>query len=564
MDTKDTNQQQFSLKLPTFLPDATYLSLSHVPFDRLIHKLDGVVITTLHAYAHKITQTTQNLPNGFKELANLPSKTVILSDSGGFQVLSLIHNKKLGKITDDGALFYYPKTGERILLTPEKSQQIQAQLKSDIRVVLDYPTMGKESTQTIKHSVKTTTNWAKRAKKEFLKQTNLTTKSFNQTKPKLVTKNNSLYLESNRVLLTGVVQGANSLNFRKQSAEELAKIGFDIYGFGGWPIHLKNSKPTLNIKLLEHFIRIIPQNSIAYAMGLGTPDDIYTLWQIGYHVFDCVIPTRNARHGLAYVTKGNGEPYGKVYDVIHIKTQRYQADFRPLDPSCNCPTCTNYNRAYLRFLLKTKNPVGYTLLSLHNLWWYQNLMQKLQNNQPIPSSTDQPATIRKKQSTNTSKNLSFFKDKTCEYTLISDASVKIKNAHLPGHSGTGSSACGFYILDSNKNILSQKTYKLQDMTIPQAEFTAVIYGLTTILNLIKKHPTPCTGTIKIMSDSKLVVNWINRNYKVKNPRIKELFAKFQELENKLADFGFTITAQWHRRSSELAQEADRLANVKQK
>jgi queuine tRNA-ribosyltransferase len=360
-----------TLPLPAFFPDATYGAIHSTPFNEISSQLSGVVVTTLHmsllGLEKEFTQA-----GGFKKFAGLPEDCVVLSDSGGFQVLSLISRSKLGKITEDAAIFRHPEhRTKNIKLTPAISQHIQHTINSDIRVVLDVPLMGDESDKETRNAVDTTSRWAQEAKDSFLKLNDLSVADFANTPP-LLTENE---LSFTRPLLTAVVQGGNDLTLRKESGAALSSIGFDLYGFGGWPV---DKEGTLLTKVIESFVDSVPRSSLTYGMGIGMPDDIETCYKIGIKLFDCVIPTRNARHGMLFVTKGNGEKSGRTHDTVRILNSRYQYDFSPIDPECDCPTCKNSTRAYVRFLLKKKNPVGFTLASVHNVWWYLKFIEMLQ------------------------------------------------------------------------------------------------------------------------------------------------------------------------------------------
>ena len=355
------------LLLPAFFPDATYGTIHSVPLHLLSPTIPGIIVTTLHYHLLNLDAVPLR-----KRLPLLQDK-IILSDSGGFQVLSLIHNSKKGKITKEGAFFNF--NGIQVKLTPEKSQEIQHNIGSDIRVVLDYPLMGHETKSTIKKSVEITTAWAKRAKDTFLQLLGISNKEFAKTSPVIKTNSKGQkYIQFDRPLLFAVVQGGNSKEFRELSARQLTKIGFDGYGFGGWPL---TPDGKFNTEIIKIFANSLPKNKILYGMGIGTPDDIAKSVKLGLTLFDCVIPTRNARHGLLYVTKGNGETYGKHFDVLRIRKQEYNNDLRPLDSKCNCPVCQSYTRSYIRFLLKQKNPVGFTLASLHNLYFYSKFIKNL-------------------------------------------------------------------------------------------------------------------------------------------------------------------------------------------
>lgn len=358
------------LQLPAFFPDATYASIHSLPFHEVRERLTGIVVTTLHMELIGMVELLSKLENStYRDVAQFPDDKVILSDSGGFQVLSLIHKHKLGKITEEGAVFKLPDSPKKKhLLTPERSQEIQAAIGSDIRVVLDVPLMGTEDRKTTVDALEQTTRWAERAKAKFEE---LTKPNKNETALEYDGKN----LKIHRPLLCAVVQGGNDLELRAESGKQLASIGFDLYGFGGWPL---DENGVFNTKVAEAFVNSVPSGSITYGLGVGTPDDIETCYKIGMTIFDCVIPTRNARHGSLFVNKGNGETAGRTFDLVRIGAQKYETDLSPIDKDCDCPACKNYTRAYIRFLQKKKNPVGYTLASLHNVWWYLNFVRTLQ------------------------------------------------------------------------------------------------------------------------------------------------------------------------------------------
>ncbi len=560
---QNLNNQEKTLNLPAFFPDATYSTISHVPLYIVESILTGVVITTLHATANNLDTLLEELNISFSQFANLPQNIITLSDSGGFQVLSLIHNKKLGKITPDYAKFKYPKDGKIIKLTPEESQNIQHKLKTDIRTALDYPIMGHENIKTIQKSIKITIDWAKRSKKQFLKLLNIKNSEFKKTSPNIQKINNFSYqLKFSRPLLNGVIQGGNDKKARQECAQELTKIGFDLYGFGGWPI---TPEGNLNTDILEHFLTIIPSDKIAYAMGLGTPDDMATLIYMGYHLFDCTIPTRNARHGTLFVSKNNGEPKGKHYDVLHIKTERYIYDNKPIDPNCNCPVCKKYSRSYIRFLFKSKNPVASTLASIHNIWWYNNFIQKIKENSMALNFNIQDT--KAKNNSNNSKQQLLLKAKATKQPsqntlyIYHDATCKVQNAHIKGHSGKGKATCGFFFQINNKTILTKTIPVADNITIPEAEFRCFLFALEHAYNLIKKQNKKLFITkIITFTDSQLLAFWINGKYKIKKPHIKKLYEQYQQISNKFAKLNILVQVNWHARENKKASIADRLAN----
>jgi len=337
-------------------------------------KIPGIVVTALHFKLLNLEETMETF-NGFRHFADLPKDMVILSDSGGFQVLSLIHRKGLGKIDETGATFRPPENpSQKVLFTPEMSQEVQHTIGSDIRVALDIPMNGNESWKETGKSLEMTTRWAIRAKNRFLELNNITPAEYEAGRTIVQKQDGKEWIDINRPLLFAVVQGGNYPDLREESARQLVSVGFDGYGFGGWPL---DEEGKLHTKILGAVRRAVPEEYLVYGMGIGTPDDITTCHQMGYRLFDCVIPTRNARHGYLFVTPGHGEKRGKTFDILRIKKSIYALDKGPVDPFCGCPVCMRYSRAYLRFLFKNKNPIIFTLATLHNVWWYQDFMEKL-------------------------------------------------------------------------------------------------------------------------------------------------------------------------------------------
>jgi len=349
------------IKLPSFMPDATYGAIQSISFnDAKNAGVNEIVTTTLHLEQHLGSEYIEKIGGVHKFFGwNRP----ILTDSGGFQVFSLIHvgNVKKNKIEDKGCTFKNPTDGRIIKLTPESSQQIQHNLGSDIRTVLDEPTYLDMDQKGLEKAVERTTNWAKRSKNEFMKIYNLTEEQFAQPD------------KSDRPKLFAVIQGGKNLKLRKRSFEELHNIGFDGYNWGGWTV---NKNGTFASEIGEFMAKMIPNNKIKYAMGVGTPDDILISLKQGWNLFDCVLPTRNARHGYLYVNKGVGDKEFKNFSVMHIKSERYKYDTNPIDENCNCETCQTVSRAYLRHLIRIKEPSGFRLATIHNLRFYSDLLEK--------------------------------------------------------------------------------------------------------------------------------------------------------------------------------------------
>jgi queuine tRNA-ribosyltransferase len=364
------NTTHGSIETPYFLPDATYgtvQSLSYEDLDSI--GVGGIVTTSLHIEQKLDSEYLQKI-GGIHKLINWNHP--ILTDSGGFQVFSLIHKNKTNKankITDAGCSFIDYETGSYNFLSPESSQYIQHKIGSDIRVVLDEPIIEDDSLKRIKNSVERTTEWARRSKKTFLELNHLTENDFNNP-------------EIKRPLLTAVIQGGNNFQYRKISAEQLVEIGFDIYGFGGIPKH--NSKSWKEDapkgfyhELIAYVAGLIPIDKIRYGLGIGSPDDLEFAVKNGWDIFDTVLPSRNARHGYLYVSKGQGDKGYGNFDVLHIKSNRYESDLGKIDENCDCLACKSINRAFLRYLIRIKSSTGYRFATIHNLAFYKKTMDNI-------------------------------------------------------------------------------------------------------------------------------------------------------------------------------------------
>lgn len=359
-----------NIQTPAFMPDATYGSIKSISFkDASASGVEEIVTTTLHI-ENKIGSSYIQEFGGLHEFFgwNRP----ILTDSGGFQVLSLIHaarDKTSNKITDAGCSFISPETGKTKFLSPEISQIIQFNLGADIVTALDEPTVRDAPLSILKQSIKRNTEWARRSKQKFLELHGLTEDDFNNKKIE-------------RPLIGAVIQGGNNFELRKQSAQELVDIGFDIYNFGGVPLHDRkswknNASKGFYHELLEYVADLIPEKSIRYAMGVGTPDDILFCADKGWDLFDTVLPTRNARHGYLYVNKGEGDKSFGSFDVIHLTSERYKYDKQSISQTCSCKTCSTISRAYLRHLIRINEPSGHRLATIHNLSFYSELMRNI-------------------------------------------------------------------------------------------------------------------------------------------------------------------------------------------
>ena len=260
----------------------------------------------------------------------------ILTDSGGFQVFSL---GKMRKITEEGVSFRSPKDGSSIFMGPEESMQIQKKLGSDIVMIFDdctpYPAEKSEVDQSMQLSLR----WAKRSLMEHQRL-------------------------KNKNALFGIIQGGMHKDLRLQSAESLIEMNFDGYAIGG--LSVGEPKEEM-MKVLDFLPEQMPTDKPRYLMGVGTPLDLVEGVAMGVDMFDCVMPSRNARNGYLFTSEG----------VVKIRNAKYKLDTAPLDPNCSCNTCKNYSRSYLHHLQKTNEILGSRLNTFHNLYYYQDLMRSI-------------------------------------------------------------------------------------------------------------------------------------------------------------------------------------------
>lgn len=255
----------------------------------------------------------------------------ILTDSGGFQVFSLA---KLHKRSEEGVRFQSHLDGSSFWLTPEISMSIQENLGSDIMMVFDECPELPASREKLQESLELTTRWARRCKEA----------------------------RKTDQALFGIVQGGGELDLRRQSLEQMTEIGFDGYALGG--LSVGESKEEMYY-VLDHVAHEMPAATPRYLMGVGEPEDLLAGIESGIDMFDCVMPTRNARNGNLFTSEGK----------VTIKQARYREDERPLDPNCNCNTCQYYSRAYLRHLYQCNEILAMRLNTLHNLHFYLQLMR---------------------------------------------------------------------------------------------------------------------------------------------------------------------------------------------
>jgi len=359
---KKFKYKEGSLDTPVFFPDATRAVVRTVDSqDIKATKTPGVLVNTYHLY-NELGKRVLKKFGGIREFMNWDG--AVISDSGGFQVMSIAKRQGQGGVSDEGVVFKQTKK-KKTLLTPEKSIEFQMLLKPDMVVVLDDFTMPKDSYEQAKETVDRTVLWAKRCKSEFEK----------------ICNQNGLD-EKSRPYICAVIQGGEYLDLRKECAERLLEIGFDGYGYGGWPI---KESGDFNYDVAKRIAKDIPKEFFLFGLGIGKPEEIVVCSSMGFDIFDCVLPTRDGRHGRLYVYEA--ESIDKIdvfepgfYKFITPDKQKFYADDSPISTACDCLLCQNYSKAYLGHLFRVGDMSAQRLATIHNLRFYSILMEKLQKN----------------------------------------------------------------------------------------------------------------------------------------------------------------------------------------
>lgn len=322
------------LETPIFMPVGTYGAVKALtPLELKENEAQIILGNTFHLWLRPGLDIIRNF-GGLHKLIGWDKP--ILTDSGGFQVFSL---GKLRKIQEEGVYFRSPIDGSKLFLSPEIAMEIQTVLNSDIVMIFDecikYPSTYKEVLDSMQLSLR----WAKRSRIAF-----------------------DQYQNPN--LLFAIVQGGCYLDLRKRSLEELMQIGFDGIAIGG----LSVGEPKDEMySMLDALSETLPKDKPHYLMGVGTPEDLVYGVKNGIDMFDCVMPTRNARNGYLFTRFGD----------IKIKNSRYKNDMNPLDSTCNCYTCKNFSRSYLHHLFKIGEILGSRLNTIHNVHYYLSLMKEM-------------------------------------------------------------------------------------------------------------------------------------------------------------------------------------------
>jgi len=323
------------VETPIFMPVGTLGSVKSLsPEDLTECGAEIILSNTYHLYLRPGCKVIDRF-SGLHRFMNWDKP--ILTDSGGFQIFSLA---KLSKITEEGYAFQSHIDGSRHLLTPEKAVEIQNCLGSDILMCLDqcisYPAEKKEAEE----ALLLTTRWADRCKKAWQQKG-----------------------ECNG-LLFGIIQGGMFKDLRKASAEALVELDFPGYAVGGLSV---GEPKDIMLDIAGQTLPLLPENKPRYVMGVGTPEDLVDLVALGADMFDCVMPTRNARNGQLFTGFG----------TVNICNAKYRTDTAPIEESCNCYTCRNYSAAYLRHLYTTKELLAYRLNTIHNIHFYMRLVKKM-------------------------------------------------------------------------------------------------------------------------------------------------------------------------------------------
>ena len=320
---------------PMFMPVGTKATVKGLVPEELKEVGAGIILANTYHLWLRPGEDLINKAGGLHKFMNYDGP--ILTDSGGFQVFSLAKNKEKD-ITEEGVYFKSHIDGKKLFLTPEKSIEIQNKLDSDIAMSFDECPPASASYQYLKNSVERTVRWAKRGK--------------------------MVHNNKNQALF-GIVQGGAYPDLRKYSALETVKLDFDGYSIGG-VANDGESKEDM-YKAIDYSIPYLPLDKVRYLMGVGEPIDIIEGVIRGVDIFDCVLPTRIARHGQAFTR------YGK----INLNNAKYKEDFTPIEDSCDCYLCKHYTKAYVRHLLNAKEMLGGRLLSIHNIRFLIRLTEEL-------------------------------------------------------------------------------------------------------------------------------------------------------------------------------------------
>jgi queuine tRNA-ribosyltransferase len=349
------------ITLPVFLPDATQAVVRSVDaVDLLACGVPAVVMNTFHLMQRPGSSVIQSL-GGLHKMSGWPLP--IITDSGGFQAYSLVHqNPKMGSLSDRGISFLPENNPRKYQLTPEKCVQLQLSYGSDVVICLDDCTHVDAPLEEQKLSVKRTIAWARRCKAEFQRQVA-----------------NRRLSEQQRPRLFAVIQGGGYPDLRRECAESLLEVGFDGYGYGGWPL---DGQGNLLVDIIALTRQIVPSQFPMHALGVGHPKNVLACYDLGYDLFDSAMPTRDARHGRLYTfTQPSTAPaaglHGDWLNYAYINDEQHIRAAHPISPFCDCLCCSHYSIGYLHHLFKINDSLFLRLATIHNLRFMNQLCDRL-------------------------------------------------------------------------------------------------------------------------------------------------------------------------------------------
>ena len=374
-----------TVQTPVFMPVGTAATVKAVPQETLEQiGADGagaeiILANTYHLYlrpGHELVRRAGGVHRFMRWFRPM------LTDSGGFQVFSL---SKLRKVTDDGVEFRSHLDGSKHFFSPEHSMEVQIALGADVMMAFDECVETPATWQRTRDSMGLTHAWAARSKAYFVAHKDevpwaidfpLNQNCHSERSQGLSQLSSPQNFAGKTQCIFGIVQGGMYPDLRRESAERLVEMDFDGYAIGGLAV---GEPPEVTREMIARTLEYLPADRPRYVMGVGYPDQIECFARMGVDMMDCVLPTRAARHGLLFRRAEPGESEGGSAVRMNIRRVEYVEDQRPIDPSCACPVCRRYSRAYLRHLFVSKEPLGATLNSIHNLAFYLDTMACVRN-----------------------------------------------------------------------------------------------------------------------------------------------------------------------------------------
>jgi queuine tRNA-ribosyltransferase len=343
------------VETPVFMPVGTQATVKSLDSDEVKELSNNIILSnTYHLYLRPGIEVIEGA-GGLHSFMNWDR--LILTDSGGFQVFSL---KDLVKVDDEGVQFKSHIDGSFHFFSPEKVVELQLRMGSNIIMPLDEPVSPEANPEQTKIALQRTHKWAKKSLETFKKlKGNIPrkeVKSFNNKDTIERIRNENYHF--------GIVQGGFSKELRKESVEFICSLDFDGFAIGGLSVGEEKEK---TYEILNYTASLMPKEKPRYLMGVGTPEDIIIAVENGIDMFDCVFPTRAGRRGLFFTSIGR----------INIRNKKYEKDFSKPDPNCDCYTCRNYSRAYIRHLVKAEEILAYRLVTIHNLYFFKKLMEQI-------------------------------------------------------------------------------------------------------------------------------------------------------------------------------------------